>query len=110
MGAVNQPLKPTHFETLKRDILAGTRGKDLFVQDVFVGAHPDYRLPVRVVTEYAWHSLFVHNLFVRPTKRALENLEPFYTILDLPSFRADPERHGTRSETVIALGLSEKWC
>ena len=107
-GAVNQPLQPTQFEVLKRDMLASTRGKDLFVRDVFVGAHPDYRVPVRIVTEFAWHSLFVHNLFVRPTRRALETHEPKYTILDLPSFRADPERHGTRTETVIALGLSEK--
>ncbi len=107
-GPVNQPLAPEHFATLKEDVLAATAGKTLFVQDVFVGTHPSYRVPVRVITEYAWHNLFVRNMFVRPTRRALENHTPVYTVLDLPSFRAEPERHGSRTDTVIALNLSEK--
>jgi phosphoenolpyruvate carboxykinase (ATP) len=63
---------------------------------------------VRVITEYAWHSLFVRNMFVRPTRRALEEHRPVYTILDLPSFHADPERHGTRTDTVIAVDVGRK--
>ena len=80
----------------------------LYVQDLYAGADPRYRIPVRIVTEYAWHSLFIRNLFVRPTVRAHESFEPVYTILDLPSLRADPDSMGTRGETVIALNLGEK--
>ena len=107
-GAINQPMSPEHFARVKAGLLAAAEGRDLFVQDVFVGAHPDFRVPVRVVTEYAWHSLFVRNLFVRPTRRALEKHEPDYVILDLPSFRADPGTMGTRSETVVAMNLTER--
>ena len=107
-GKVNQPLKPEHFANLKEDMLAATKDKDLFVHDVFVGTHPSYRVAVRVITEYAWHNLFIRNMFVRPTRRALEKHNPVYTILDLPSFRAQPERHGSRTDTIIAMNLSEK--
>jgi len=107
-GEVNQPMAPAHFGALKRAALETTRGLELFVADVFVGAQPRYRVPVRVITEYAWHSLFIRNLFVRPTVRAHEAFEPVYTILDLPSLRADPDTMGTRGETVIALDLSAK--
>ncbi|MEJ2289365.1 MAG: phosphoenolpyruvate carboxykinase [Deinococcales bacterium] len=107
-GSVNQPMAPEHFEALRQAALATTQGLELFVADVFVGAQPEFRVPVRVITEYAWHSLFIRNLFVRPTVRAHETFEPVYTILDLPSLRADPDTMGTRSETVIALNLSEK--
>ena len=107
-GETNQPMTPEAFERLRQDMLAHTRGRDLFVQNVFVGTHPEYRVPVRVITELAWHSLFVRNLFVQPTWRALEHHQPEYTILDLPSFKADPNRHGSRTETVIGMNLTEK--
>ncbi len=107
-GPINQPMEPEQFEALRSAALDTTRGLELFVADVFVGAHPDFRVPVRVITEYAWHSLFIRNLFVRPTLRARERFEPVYTILDLPSLRADPATMGTRNETVIAMNLSEK--
>src|SRR5690606_23144322 len=60
-------------------------------------------LPSRIITEYAWHSLFIRNLLIRPEQEALASFEPQMTIIDLPSFRADPARHGTRTETVIAI-------
>ncbi len=107
-GAINQSMTPDGFATLRTAALAASRGLDLFVQDVFVGAHPDYRVAVRVITEYAWHSLFVRNMFVRPTRRAAEGFTPTYTILDLPSLRADPATMGTRTETVIAMNLTDK--
>jgi len=107
-GPINQPMEPEQFEALRAAALDTTQGLELFVTDVFVGAHPDFRVPVRVITEYAWHSLFIRNLFVRPTLRARARFEPVYTILDLPSLRADPATMGTRSETVIAMNLSEK--
>jgi phosphoenolpyruvate carboxykinase (ATP) len=107
-GAVNQPMQSEHFAQLKKDLLAATKDKELFVQDVFIGTHPNYRVPVRVITEFAWHSLFVRNMFVRPTKRAMDTHQPAYTIIDLPSFKADPAKHGSRTETVIAMNVTEK--
>ncbi|MDZ7706913.1 MAG: phosphoenolpyruvate carboxykinase [Trueperaceae bacterium] len=107
-GPVNQPMEPEQFDNVKRGILDATRGRDLFVQDVFVGTHPSFRVAVRVITEFAWHSLFVRNMFVRPTRRALERHEPAYTIVTVPSFAADPATMGTRGETVVAMSLTER--
>jgi len=102
---INQPMTGAHFRALKEDMLRAAEGKELFVQDLYAGTDETYRLSVRVVTEYAWHSLFARNMFVRP-ETPLE--EPDWTVLDLPSFRAEPTRHGCRSETVIAVDFSER--
>jgi phosphoenolpyruvate carboxykinase (ATP) len=102
----NRPMEPDKFELLLADFVAHASGKDLFVQDLVGGADPAHNLPTRVVTEFAWHSLFIRNLLIRPDREALERFEPRMTIIDLPSFRADPARHGTRSETVIAIDMS----
>ncbi|TIQ15644.1 phosphoenolpyruvate carboxykinase (ATP), partial [Mesorhizobium sp.] len=75
---------------------------DLYVQDLVGGADEDLKLTTRVVTEFAWHSLFIRNLLIRPEAAELEHFVPDMTIIDLPSFRADPARHGTRTGTVIA--------
>ena len=107
-GAVNQEMAPDRFAAVKRGLLNATTGRDLFVQEVFVGTHGAYRVPVRVVAQYAWHALFVRNLFVRPNRRALDGFVPEYTIVDLPAFKADPDTMGTRTDTVIAMNLSEK--
>jgi phosphoenolpyruvate carboxykinase (ATP) len=102
----NQPMSPAHFEVLLADFKAHAAGLDLFVQDLIGGADPALALPSRVVTEYAWHSLFIRNLLIRPERSALESFVPKLTIIDLPSFKADPARHGTRTETVIAVDLT----
>ena len=101
----NKALSRDHFDALHADFLAHAEGKDLFVQDLIGGADEANALPSRVITEYAWHSLFIRNLLIRPDRDALENFVPKLTIIDLPSFKADPERHGCRSETVIAADL-----
>ena len=108
-GKVNAPMTPEHFAALKEDFLAalGEKGT-LYVADLFGGSQPEHRVKVRVINELAWHNLFIRTLLVRPTAQELEGFAPEYTIIDLPSFRADPERHGSRSETVIAVNLSEK--
>ena len=80
----------------------------LFVQDLYGGSQSDHRVNVRVINELAWHSQFIRTLLVRPGPEELAGFEPEFTIIDLPSFRADPAKHGTRSETVIAVNLSEK--
>ncbi len=108
-GKVNVPMTPEHFATLKADFLAHLGTKDtLYVADLFGGSQPEHRVNVRVINELAWHNLFIRTLLVRPSADELASFAPEYTIIDLPSFQADPERHGTRSETVIAVNLSEK--
>ena len=108
-GAINQPMSGDHWANLKADFLAALKDqKKLYVADLFGGSQPEYRVSVRVVTELAWHNLFVRTLLVRPTTDELADFEPEYTIINLPSFKASPARHGCRSETVIALNLTEK--
>ncbi len=105
----NASMTPAQFAALKEDFLAEVKGRDtLYVADLFGGSQPEYRVNVRVINELAWHNQFIRTLLVRPTAEELEGFVPEYTIIDLPSFRADPERHGCRSETVIAVSLSEK--
>jgi phosphoenolpyruvate carboxykinase (ATP) len=108
-GNTNKAMEPAHFAALKSDFLAALGDKaQLYVADLFGGSQPEYRVNVRVITELAWHSLFVRTLLVRPDPDELETMVPEYTIIDLPSFRADPARHGCRSETVIAVNFTEK--
>ncbi|MEC7819051.1 MAG: phosphoenolpyruvate carboxykinase [Pseudomonadota bacterium] len=105
----NASMKPEHFAALKEDFFAALKEKNaLYVADLFGGSQPEYRVNVRVINELAWHNQFIRTLLVRPTADELEGFVPEYTIIDLPSFKADPERHGCRSETVIAVNLSEK--
>ena len=105
----NASMTPEHFAALKADFMAALAEKDtLYVADLFGGSQPEYRVNVRVINELAWHNQFIRTLLVRPTADELEGFEPEYTIIDLPSFKADPARHGCRSETVIAVNLSEK--
>ena len=108
-GAINQPMSPEHFAALKADFLAELKGQgELYVADLFGGSQPEYRVNVRVITQMAWHSLFVKTLLVRPTAEEVAAFQPEYTIINLPSFKADPARHGCRSDTVIAVNFSEK--
>jgi phosphoenolpyruvate carboxykinase (ATP) len=108
-GAINQPMTAEHWANLKADFLSALKDKDeLFVADLFGGSQPEYRVNVRVVTQMAWHSLFVRTLLVRPKADELASFVPEYTILNLPSFKASPERHGCRSDTVIAVNFTEK--
>jgi len=102
----NKKMSREAFDRLHADFLEHAKGKDLFVQDLIGGADATHRLPTRVVTEYAWHSLFIRNLLIRPAAADLAGFVPKLTIIDLPSFRADPERHGSRTETVIAVDFS----
>jgi len=102
----NKAMTPEDFDRLLEDFLEQAQGMELFVQDLIGGADADYSLPVRVITENAWHSLFIRNLLIRPDRDTLSAFVPEMTIIDLPSFEADPERHGCRSGTVIAVDLT----
>ncbi|MDE2301299.1 MAG: phosphoenolpyruvate carboxykinase [Sphingomonadales bacterium] len=108
-GKTNAPMTPAHFAALKADFLAELAGREkLYVADLFGGSQPEHRVSVRVINELAWHSLFIRTLLVRPDDADLARFVPEFTIIDLPSFRADPARHGCRSETVIAVNFTEK--
>ena len=104
----NGAITPEQFDTLLQDFITHAEGKELFAQDLFGGADPAYRVRARVFTEFAWHSLFIRNLLRRPDRDLLPSFQPDLTIIDLPSFRADPARHGCRSETVIAIDFTRK--
>ncbi|HUU34751.1 MAG TPA: phosphoenolpyruvate carboxykinase, partial [Vicinamibacterales bacterium] len=107
-GKVNRPMSPAQYAALRADVVAHIGSKDLYVQNLHAGADPEYRLPVRVVSELAWHSLFVRNLFIVPTQGELAAHEPEFTVICAPSFQANPAVHGTRSEVVVALNMSAK--
>ena len=107
-GAVNQPFEHDRFERLYQRALAYLQGKDLFVQDCFVGADPAYRMPIRVITETAWHSLFARNLFIQASPDELAAHEPQFIVLNVPNFHADPEVDGTRSDVFIILNFARR--
>ncbi len=106
-GKINRPMEPAQFDLLHRDLLTSLSGKELFVLDCYACADPAYRLPVRVINEFAWHNLFCRNLFIGD-RSAVEAGAPDFTIIDSPSFKADPARHGTNSDVVIALNFAKK--
>ena len=102
----NKKMTPDHFARLHDDIRHWAKGKEIFVQDLYAGADKTHRMATRVLSEYAWHSLFIRNLLIEPDEESFASWTPELTIIDFPSFRADPERHGARSSTIIALDLS----
>jgi phosphoenolpyruvate carboxykinase (ATP) len=105
----NKPMDPDAFDMLHEDFLVALGEKDsLFVQDLYGGSQPEHRVRVRVITELAWHSLFIRTMLVRPEADELADFVPEFTMIDLPTFRADPARHGTRTETVVAVNFSKK--
>jgi len=107
-GKVNQPMPPEKFQLIFQKMKAYLQGKDVFVQDMQVGAHPAHQVNVRVITEKAWASLFAYNLFRRIPSDHLNNFKPEYTVIHCPDFSAVPLEDGTRSETVIAIDFEEK--
>jgi phosphoenolpyruvate carboxykinase (ATP) len=108
-GKVNQPIAPDKFDLLLKDVRAYLDERDdLFVQDLYCGADPKYRLSVRYVSPSAWHMAFVRNMFIRPDIADLASFDPNFTVLHAPEFEADPGRHGTRTSTFIVLNLAER--
>jgi phosphoenolpyruvate carboxykinase (ATP) len=108
-GKVNRPIDADAFEVVQRRMVAYLRGKELFVQDAWAGADPAHRLPIRVITERAWHSLFARHLFIPETDpaRQLEH-QPQFTVIDIPSFTADPSNEHTNSEVFILLNFAKR--
>jgi phosphoenolpyruvate carboxykinase (ATP) len=104
----NRPMTQAAFDALFHAMIAYAQQHELFVQDLFGGADPAHRLPVRVVTELAWHSLFIQHLLIEPTAGERDGFTPEFTIIDLPGFHADPAVHGSETGTVIAVNFSRK--
>jgi phosphoenolpyruvate carboxykinase (ATP) len=108
-GPINQPMTTEHWANLKADFFDVLKVQDeLYAADLYGGSQPEYRVNVRVINQMAWHNLFVRTLLVRPDASELAGYVPEYTIINLPSFKADPARHGCRSDTVIAVNFTEK--
>lgn len=108
-GTHNRPFDGEKFDALYERMTEYLKGRDVFVQDVYAGADPKFRLNVRFVTEEAWHSMFIRNMFILPqTAEEIKNFIPGFTIVDVPSFKAEPSRDGTRSETFILLNFERK--
>ncbi len=107
-GAVNQAMSPEAFEGMYQRVITFLNGQELFVQDCFGGADPEYRLPVRAITQKAWHALFAHQLFLRPTEAELADHQPQFTIFFAPEFAAKPDVDGTRSDTCIAVDFTRR--
>jgi phosphoenolpyruvate carboxykinase (ATP) len=107
-GPVNKPISTAHFNSLYKRVTAYLEGKDLFVRDLYVCAHPEYRMRVRVINEYAWHNLFVNNLFIRPRREELPHESVEFTVLAAPGAEADPDADGTRTGTFIVLNFAKR--
>jgi phosphoenolpyruvate carboxykinase (ATP) len=107
-GKVNQPIAPETFERLRARVNAYLQGRDLFVVDAYAGADRRYGLPIRLVTEFAWHALFARQLFRRIDAGALAAHQPEWTVIGAPRFYADPAVDGTKSETAVILDVEQK--
>jgi phosphoenolpyruvate carboxykinase (ATP) len=110
-GQYNRPFEAENFNALFARMQGYFQGRDVFIQDCFGGADPDYRLPIRIITEYAWHSLFVRNMFIKPqTAEEYRRHVPEFTIICAPEFKASPQIDQTVSETFIVLDFAKKMC
>ena len=107
-GSVNQPVETEQFERMLDKTLHYFENRDMFVQNVFAGADPDYRIRVRVITEMAWHSLFARNLFITPKDEDLVDFEPDWTIIQAPNHRAMPDKDNTRTHTFIYMSFERQ--
>ncbi len=107
-GAVNPPISEEKFDQLHQKMMKYLEGKDLFVQDCFAGADPKHRLPVRIITQYAWHSIFARNMFLPSSSEEQAQHVPGFTVINAPHFKADPAVDGTNSETFIIPNLKKK--
>jgi phosphoenolpyruvate carboxykinase (ATP) len=110
-GEYNRPISPEQFNELYNRLQGFLQGRDVFVQDCYVGADPEYRMPIRVITEYAWHSLFARNMFLLPqSSEEYREHVPDFTVIAVPSFKAFEPIDGTRSSTFIILNFDQRLC
>ncbi|PKQ11302.1 MAG: phosphoenolpyruvate carboxykinase (ATP) [Alphaproteobacteria bacterium HGW-Alphaproteobacteria-1] len=104
----NGAMDPAKFDTLHDDMIAWLAGREVFVEDLVGGADPELSINVRMITELAWHSLFNRTMLRRPERATLDSFVADFTVINCPGFKADPERHGCRSDTVVAMNFDRK--
>jgi len=110
-GVYNRPFSPEKFNALMARLQAYAQGEEFFVQDCYAGADPEYRMPVRIITEKAWHSLFARNMFITTEdKDELKKFIPDFTVIAAPGFKVDPKIDGTRTDTGIILNFEARTC
>jgi phosphoenolpyruvate carboxykinase (ATP) len=108
-GVYNRPFASEKFNSLMGRLQAWAQGEEFFVQDCYAGADPEYRLPVRIITEKAWHSLFARNMFITTEEKdTLKKFVPDFTVIAVPGFKLDPKIDGTRSDTGIILNFEQR--
>ncbi len=107
-GNVNRPISEKAFNNLYKKVVHYLSEQELFVFDGYAGADTNYRLPIRVINQYAWQNIFVHQLFIRPTETELSNHKAEFTVISAPGFQADPAVDGTNSEAFVIINLKEK--
>ena len=107
-GKVNQPMSEERFKALHARLMAYLQGRDLFVQDCFVGADPIYRMPIRIITEAAWSSLFARNMFIQASDDELATHVPEFVVIQAPGFQAIPDVDGTHSEVFIVVNFAQR--
>lgn len=107
-GRVNQPMEEAAFDGLLNRLITYLEGQELFVEDTYAGADPAYRLPVRAITQKAWHALFARQLLIRPGAEELRHFRPEFTLFFVPDFHSDPKQDGVRSETCIAINFRKR--
>src|SRR5699024_2486957 len=108
-GSVNKPINEDVFNTLYEKVVSYLKDKEkLFHFKGYAGADAKYRVPIQVFNEYAWHNLFATQMFVRPSKEELQTLEPEFTVVSAPSFKADPKVDGTNSEAFVLISFKKK--
>ncbi len=110
-GQYNRPVATDKFDELFHRLQGFLQGRDLFVQDCYIGADPEFRMPVRIITELAWHAMFARNMFILPkTNEEYRRHIPEFTVVAVPSFKSFPQIDGTPSETFIALNFPQRLC
>jgi len=107
-GENNHPMTPETFEVVRRSLADYLQGRDVYVLDAAAGADPQYRMPIQVITELAWHNLFARQLFLRKNESDLTSTRPGFTILCVPNFHTNPQSHGTRSDIAIIIDFKER--
>jgi phosphoenolpyruvate carboxykinase (ATP) len=107
-GSINRPIPEYNFDILHQRMASYLQMKDIYVQDCFAGADPEYRMPIRIITEYAWHSLFARNMFIKANTEELESHVPEFTVINSPRFHATPAQDHTQSETFILVNFHRR--
>ena len=107
-GDINRPISEAHFDRIHAKMCAYVQGRELFVQDCYAGADPEYRLKVRIVSEFAWHNLFCRNMFIQPADDELADFEPGFTVINCPELEAVPDTDGTTSGTFVLVSFKRR--